>query len=261
MLDWGEGTYECTAELLNPVAERCVRAAQVSALDRVLDLGCGTGNAALAAARLGARVVAVDPASRLLEVTRARMQREGLAFEILKGDSSAIPAEDSSFDKVISNFAVIFSEDAERAASELLRVLRPGGRIVLTTWIPRGAIAAAGKILRDAIDKPEPNVVSRPAPRWGDEGFLRHLFERDGAAVQCDEHSMTFEAESAEAWFAEQEANHPVWRTVRRVLAAKPDIWQSIRAQSIECLRGSSEVADRLRVKSPYFVVTIQHKI
>lgn len=257
MVDWGEGTYERTARALEQAARRAVRAAQFRAGDRVLDLGCGTGNAALEAARLGARVVAVDPAKRLCEVTRARAAREGLAVNVAAGDAGSIPAEDGAFDVVISVFAVIFADDAEAAASSMLRVTKAGGRIVLTSWLPRGGIANAGKILREAMAARAPADVASPAPRWGDPGFVRDLFERRGAHVTIEEDALVFEAASPEAWFEEQEAEHPVWITVRRALAAQPSTWDEIRERSIACLHAANEVPVGLRATSPYLLVMI----
>ena len=148
MIDWGDGSYEHTAATLVAASERVADRAAIRAGTRVLDLGSGTGNAALAAARRGGSVVAVEPAQRLLDVARDRAAAENLALTCLRGDASAIPASDGAFDVVLSVFAVIFAPDAEQAASEMVRVLRPGGRIVMTSWTNEGAVAEAGRIVR-----------------------------------------------------------------------------------------------------------------
>jgi ubiquinone/menaquinone biosynthesis C-methylase UbiE len=258
MLDWGDGSYEHTAETLVRAAERAVAAAQLTLVDRVLDLGCGTGNAALEAARSGARVVAIDPAERLLEVARGRAAEARLPIEFARGDASAIPADDATFDAVLSVFAVIFAPDADRAASEMLRVLAPGGRLVLTSWLPRGGVAEASRILHGAMPQVEPSAPPRPAHRWGDEAFVRELFEPRGASVQIETDTLVFEAASAEAWFAEQTLHHPAWRFVRLALEEQPGAWESVRERSVECLARHSEVADRLRLISEYLVVTVR---
>jgi SAM-dependent methyltransferase len=255
MLDWGDGTYELTAETLVRAAARAVQAAAITPAERVLDLGCGTGNAALEAARAGARVLAVDPAERLLEVARARAAAAGLSIEFAKGDASAIPAADAGVDALLSVFAVIFAPDAEQAAKEMLRVLAPGGRIVLTSWVPQGGIAEAGKILREAMAETEPNAPARAAPRWGDEAYVRELLEPRGAAVRIERDTLAFEAESAEAWFAQQEQHHPAWLFVRSALGDRSAAWTAVRERSIECLRAHSETSDRLRLTSEYLVV------
>jgi len=143
VLDWGRGEYEHTASELWPVAEIVVGQAAPAPAERVLDLGCGTGNAALLAARAGSEVVAVDPAARLLAVAAARLREEGLHAEFLQASAERLPFPDGSFDVVLSVFAVIFADDAERAAAEIVRVLRPGGRAMVTSWAPEGALFEA----------------------------------------------------------------------------------------------------------------------
>src|SRR5688500_11727609 len=102
MVDWGQGEYESVAEGLVPAAEAAVARLAPRPGERVLDVGCGTGNAALAVARAGADVVGVDPAPRLLEVTRSRAAADGLAVELVEGDAVALPFDDDAFDAAVS---------------------------------------------------------------------------------------------------------------------------------------------------------------
>lgn len=257
IMDWGDGSYERTAATLEPASVRALDALQIARGIRVIDLGAGTGNAALEAARRGASVLAVEPAARLLEVCRARAAREDLPVEVKQGDASRIPADDSAFDALVSVFAVIFAPDAEVAADEMLRVVRPGGRVVVTTWSPRGPISQAGSILREAMAVLDPASKTRVAPAWGDPSFVRPLFERRGARVAIEEESLSFEAESPEAWFTEQEENHPIWRGTKAALSALPGgEWDRVRERSIAALRAGNEEAARMRVTSHYLVVT-----
>jgi 2-polyprenyl-3-methyl-5-hydroxy-6-metoxy-1,4-benzoquinol methylase len=115
--DWSLGRYESTAERLLPAARVVVESAALHAGERVLDLGCGTGNAALLAAACGARVTGVDPASRLLEVARARAASEGADITFLAGEAASLPVGDASADVIVSVFAVIFAPDAVAAAA------------------------------------------------------------------------------------------------------------------------------------------------
>src|SRR5687768_9858882 len=191
-LDWSEGQYERTAETLEPASITAIEAAKIAPGARVLDLGCGTGNAALAAARLGADVVAIDPSARLVDVTRARAELEGLVrLRAAVGDASDIPADDASFDAVVSVFAVIFAPDAERAADEMLRVTKAGGRIVVTSWSPKGPIAKAGAMLRDGMAVLDPSIKTRVSPSWGEPSFVHRLFESRRAKVTIEEKTLS----------------------------------------------------------------------
>ena len=257
MVDWGDGSYEYTAKALLAATEETLRVAGIRPGTRVLDLGCGTGNAALAAARRGGEVTAVDPAARLVEITRSRAAAEGLRLACAQGDSLAIPAEDSSFEVLLSVFALIFAPDAELSVSEIFRVLRPGGRLAMTSWLPTGAIAEAGRILRGAVAPAAPPAASTPpAPAWGDPAFVHRIFESRGAQVAIEEAKLEFTAASPEAWFDEQEEHHPVWRFVHRALAGQPLAWAAVRERSVEVLRARNEDPSAFRATSGYLVIT-----
>lgn len=259
-LDWSEGEYERTAETLEPASITAIEAASIGPSARVLDLGCGTGNAALAAARLGADVLAVDPSARLVDVTRTRAEREGLVrLRAEVGDASLIPAEDASFDAVLSIFAVIFAPDAERAADEMLRVTKPGGRIVVTSWSPKGPISQAGAFLRDAMAVLDPSASSRVAPAWGDPSFVQRLFDSRGAKVIIEEKTLSFTASSPEAWLEEQETHHPIWRGLERALSTShPDEWRRVRTRSLDALSAGNEDPTGFRTTSTYLLISVK---
>src|SRR5579864_7931468 len=138
---WGSGDYAVIGTTLQIVGELLNEAADVRATHRVLDVAAGNGNATLAAARRFAAVTSTDYVPALLERGRRRAEAEGfaaIAFEV--ADAEALPYPDASFDVVLSTFGVMFTPDQERAASELLRVCKPGGRIGLADWTPTGFI-------------------------------------------------------------------------------------------------------------------------
>ncbi len=254
-MDWSDGEYERTAATLVEAAAKAIDTAGIGRGTRVLDLGAGTGNASLEAARRGADVLAVEPAARLLEVCRERAAREGLAIATKAGDAGHIPVDDASVDVLVSVFAVIFAPDPEVAADEMLRVVRPGGRVVVTAWTPQGPISQAGKILREAMSALDPSGATRAAPAWGDPAWVRALFEKRGARVTIEEATLPFEAASPEAWFDDQARHHPVWRFVHGALKDRPAEWERVRSRSIDVLRAGSTDPARLCVTSRYLVI------
>ena len=154
-MDWGVGHYEDTADRLMPAADVAVSARPLQAGERVLDLGCGTGNAALLAAEHGAQVTGVDPAPRLLQVARDRAEAAHRPITFVLGAAESLPLEDASVDVVLSVFAVIFASDPAAAVREIDRVLTADGRLVISAWIPQGPImemnAAAADAVRQAL--------------------------------------------------------------------------------------------------------------
>lgn len=152
MVDWGAGQYEQTAAELEPVSERIIAAVAIEPSEQLLDIACGTGNAALLAAQAGAQAMGIDSAPRLVEVAAGRATALGLSTAtFLVGDAQELPVADASFDAVVSVFGIIFAADPERALSEAMRVLRPGGRALLTAWIPAGPIDEVVGIIGRAV--------------------------------------------------------------------------------------------------------------
>src|SRR5450755_2913151 len=128
MVDWGTGNYEWMATELEPVAKVVVDRAELRPGERVVDLACGTGNAALLAAGCGAQVVGVDAAPRLLGVARERARAREVSVEFCAGDLLHLPVDDAAADVVLSVFGVVFASDPSRAVHEISRVLRSHGR-------------------------------------------------------------------------------------------------------------------------------------
>jgi ubiquinone/menaquinone biosynthesis C-methylase UbiE len=256
-LSWDEGAYERTAEALEAASVATVEAAKIGGGSRVLDLGCGTGNAALEAARRAADVLAIDPSPRLVDVCRARADREGLRLRAEVADASRIPSEDATFDAVVSVFAVIFAADAERSADEMLRVTKPGGRIVVTSWSPKGPISKVGALLRDAMAIVDPASKTRSAPAWGDPAFVRSLFERRDARISIEEKQISFTAASPNAWLEDQETHHPIWLGIKRALEPHPAEWERVHARSLEVLREGNEDPSCFRTTSTYLLISL----
>ena len=247
-IDWGDGEYARTAARLAPAADVLVDLAGAGPGDRVLDVGCGTGNAALAAASRGAHVTAVDASEGLVELTRERAAAAGAVVEAVVAEAAALPFADGDFDVVLSSFAVIFAPEPAAAIAEMVRVSREGGTVALSTWLPGGAVQAMGVVLFSAMPRPE------PTPRWDDPDWVAGLLREAGAGeVAVERHRISFEAASPEAWFAEHEEHHPVWRAVR--LEVGEDAWRGVCERSVAALREDNEAPGAFRATSGYAVV------
>lgn len=256
-MDWSDGEYEPTAKELEPASVSLVASLGDLRGKRVLDLGCGTGNAALEAARRGADVLAIDPAERLVAVARRRAGEEGLPLAAEVGEAAAVPAPDRSFDAVVSVFAVIFAPDADAAAREMLRVVKDDGLVLLTTWTMEGAIAETSAILRAAMAPKDPaSGPSRPGPMWGDRAWVEALFAKLGGAAEMTSATLRFEAPSARAWLDRQVELHPVWRFVHRHFEDRPELWADLFARMLARLEAGNEASSGWAVTSRYNVVT-----
>lgn len=248
--DWADGNYSLTARELEPIAETVVDRAGVESGQRVLDVACGTGNAALAAARRGALATGVDQARGLLEVARSRAHEADLDVEFLKGDAGDLRIAHGQFDVALSVFGVIFASDPGRAARGMIEAVRPGGVLVLTTWLPAGPIAAAGRILRQAL----PATADAPRPRWDEPRWVTDLLVAQGARrITITEETHEFRADSPEQWFQDAEDHHPVWRSARRLLP--PERWELVRRDSLDALRSGNEDVRSFAATSPYLLV------
>lgn len=254
MLDWSDGQYELTAAELEPIAQLLVQRAGVQAQERVLDLGCGTGNVALAAAQAGARVIGVDPALRLLAVARERLAAASLPGELVAGDASHVPVGDAEVDVVLSNFALIFDADANAAVAECRRVLRPGGRLAFTTWLAEGTLDATMTKIRAALPAP-PGAAPPPRFPWGDLASVTPLVARHFAEVSCERTTAVFAAESAAAFLEAMFEQHPVGRVWTRVLGAAGTL-DAVKREALADLERGNEATAGFQVTSPYAIVS-----
>jgi SAM-dependent methyltransferase len=171
---WSKGDFAMVASLVYNASENLAEALELVPDERVLDVACGSGNGAIAAARrTWGGTVGVDYVPDLLERGRERAFAERLEIEFAEADAQDLPFEDASFDVAISIYGAMFAPDQEKTAAELLRVVKPGGRIGMGNWCPDGDVGAMFK----TISKHAPPPPGIPSPlAWGTEERLRELF-------------------------------------------------------------------------------------
>jgi SAM-dependent methyltransferase len=180
---WAAGDYAAVAEkTLWPIGERIVRRIGVAPGEDVLDVACGTGNAAIRAARAGGRVVGVDLTPELFEAGRRLAAAAGVSVEWVEGDAEALPVDDASFDVVVSVFGCMFAPRHRLTAAELARVLRPGGRLCIAAWAPDGMMGDFFRTIGAYLPPPPP--FAEPPLAWGDEDHVRELFAGTGVELE-----------------------------------------------------------------------------
>jgi SAM-dependent methyltransferase len=180
---WSEGDFNVVSLGVMPASEAIVAAVDVHGGERVLDVACGSGNAALVAARRNADVTGIDYVPALIERAKTRAQAEGTKIDLRIGDAQELPFADGSFDVVVSVFGVMFAPDQQRAARELLRVTRSGGRIGLMNWMPEDF---GGDLFRTHGKYLPPPAGLAPPVRWGAESAVRELFGDSAASLSCE---------------------------------------------------------------------------
>jgi ubiquinone/menaquinone biosynthesis C-methylase UbiE len=191
---WASGDFAVIGTTLQGVGEALCEAADLSAGSLVLDVACGNGNATLAAARRFCKVTGVDYVPALLALARERARAERLAPTFMEGDAEQLSFAADVFDAVLSTFGVMFAPDQQRAASELLRVCKPGGKIALASWTPEGFL---GDLLRTvARYVPPPKVAASPL-RWGTAQGIAELFGTAAFVQRAERKTFVFRYESA----------------------------------------------------------------
>jgi SAM-dependent methyltransferase len=186
---WSTGNYAVVGTTLQIVGENLSEALDLRAGSRVLDVAAGNGNATLAAARRWCDVTSTDYVASLLDAGRARAAAEGLAVQFQEADAEALPFADASFDVVMSTFGVMFTPNQEKAASELARVCKPGGKIGLANWTPESFIGQVFKTIGKYIAPPA--GVKSPA-LWGTKARLDELFGDSARNIVATSRDFTF---------------------------------------------------------------------
>jgi SAM-dependent methyltransferase len=219
---WASGDYPAVAaEVIPTLGPILVEAAGVGAGDRVLDVGAGSGNAAIPAALAGARVVASDLTPELLETGRALAAAEGASLEWRTADAEALPFGDASFDTVLSCVGVMFAPHHQASADELVRVVRPGGTIGLLSWTPEGFIGQMFATMKPYA--PPPPAGAQPPPLWGSETHLGELFGDRVRDVAARRQSVRVEFGAADGFLSYFKRNYGPTISIYNFIANDPE--------------------------------------
>jgi ubiquinone/menaquinone biosynthesis C-methylase UbiE len=258
-VDWGLGQYERIALQLLPAAEVVVDVADPVPGETVLDVGCGTGNAALLAAERGARVIGIDPAERLLEVGATAAEDRDLDAEFVPGEAASMPVSNAEADAVISVFGVIFAPDPAAAATEINRVTAPSGRVVLAAWVPGGPISDAVRLNRQTVAEILGQPPAPPPFAWHELETVAGLFEPHGFTATLTDHSLSFGAPSIEEFMRIEGENHPL------AVEAGPVLERAGRAEEVrEGMRRIYEEGNEdpsgFRITSRYVVAELKRR-
>ncbi len=194
---WSSGDYAVVGTTLQIVGEELCEALDLRAGQTVLDVAAGNGNVALAAARRWCEVTATDYVPALLERARERAAAERLTLEFREADAEALPFADGSFDIVVSTFGVMFTPDQDRAASELVRVCKPGGKIGLANWSPEGF---NGQLFKTIGKHVAPPPGARSPALWGTRARIVELFQPHSSSIKTAQRHFVFRYRSPQHW-------------------------------------------------------------
>jgi SAM-dependent methyltransferase len=186
---WSSGDYAVVGTTLQIVGEELCETLDIRAGQKVLDVAAGNGNATLAAARRWCEVVSTDYVPSLLERGRLRAEADGLTVKFKEADAEALSFADASFDAVLSTFGVMFTPNQDKAAAELIRVCRSGGKIGLANWTPDGFIGQLFKTLGKYL--PPPAGAKSPA-LWGTEARIKEMFAASAVSITAERRHFNF---------------------------------------------------------------------
>jgi len=250
---WSSGDYPSAMRIIASVGPRVVETAGVTGDDVVLDVACGSGNATIPAAETGAETTGLDITPELIEAGKKNAADAGVVIEWVEGDAQDMRFDDESFDVVLSVFGCMFAPDHRKAAAELGRVLKPGGRLVVAAWRPEGNTGRMFSTIASHL--PPPPEGFEPPPLWGKEEHVRELFDGTGVELELEPTTVEFTADSSEVFFQELERDLPP------IVAAKAGLgpqgkWEPLRDDLLELYRDTNESdSGDFRAAQEYLVI------
>ncbi len=253
---WASGDFGVIGTTLQIVGETLCEAVDLRAGSKVLDVAAGNGNCSLAAARRWCEVVSTDYVPSLLADGRRRAEAERLPMQFQEADVERLPFVSESFDVVLSSFGVMFAPNHSRAALEMVRVCRPGGKIGLANWTPSGFI---GQLLKVVAKYVPPPAGLTPPSRWGTEDHLAALFQTSAITIETASRDYTFRYRSPEHWV---EVFRTLYGPVHKAFAALPSANQQALEREILGLIAESNVSGDKTVVIPaeYLEVVIYRR-
>jgi len=253
---WSTGNYAVVGTTLQIVGETLCEALDLRAGSRVIDVAAGNGNATLAAARRWCDVTSTDYVPSLLEAGQARALAEGHAIQFREADAENLPFPDASFDVVLSTFGVMFTPNQERAASELARVCKPGGKIGLANWTPESFIGQVFKTIGKYV--PPAAGVKSPA-LWGTQARLDELFDKTAREIRTTSREFCFRYRSPAHWI---EVFRTFYGPITKAYGALDAEKQAAFTQDLLALMASRNRSgdDTLVLPSEYLEVVIERR-
>jgi SAM-dependent methyltransferase len=248
---WSAGTYERFAARLGPVQDELVQVLGIAEDQNVLDLATGTGEVAVRAAKLGARVSALDIAERMLEKAKANASGAGVEVAFELGDVEYLPYEDATYDVVVSNFGLIFAPDHANVAAELARVVRPGGKLAFSAWKPN---AKLGELYRRFTEEP---IEGREVYEWGREDHVEDMLG-EAFELEYQDGTLVLEGDSGEEiWKLFSESAPPVVAIVDRL---SPEGVEEFHQAFVELYEGYRTEEGGVRVPRRYLLIVGRRK-
>lgn len=255
---WALGDYPEVARYLEPHAEQLADAADIRPGMEVADVAAGNGNFAIAAARRGARVIASDLTPRMIELGRARTEREGLTIDWQPADAEQLPFASDRFDVAASVFGAMFAPRPERVAAELFRVAKPGGLVAMANYSNAGFLGRFSELLTKFSLAP-PGTVDVPSPfTWGDAEEVRRRFDGKASSLRLERRTVRFSFSSTDDGIDFWERTNPPLIALKTMLP--PERYQQLRVEGAGLMRALNDATDGSLVLDSEYLSVIARK-